>query len=193
MLVGTFPGELLMSVFDPGFANTGSAARAPHISRTNLNNACLANAGTLKSPGRFVIGRQEISGNTQVEALGSAQVTARDHSKVYAWEGASVTAHGTAIVIAADKAQVIALEYSTIVASDQVTVHARDNAAIEALGKAVVYASGNAHVRALESSVIYASGNSTVEAISLSGCMVYLSEKAQVVGQTGNARIVENR
>jgi hypothetical protein len=181
-----------MSVFDPGFANTGSAARIAPISRTNLNLACLANAGTLKSPGRYVIGRHEISGNTQVEALGSAQVTARDHSKVYAWEGASVTAQGTAIVIAADKAQIIALEYSNIVASDKVTVYARDNAVIEALGKAVVYASGNAHVRALESSVVHASGNSTVEAASLSGCTVYLSERAQIVGHTGNARIVQN-
>ncbi len=181
-----------MSVFDPGFANTGGAARATHVSRTNLNLACLANAGTLKGPARFVIGRQEVGGNTQAEALGSAQITAKDRAKVYAWEGASITAQGTAIVIAADRAQVIALEYSTIVASDNTTVHARDNAAVEALGKATVYASGNAHVKALESSIVHASGNSTVEAASLTGCTVYLSEKAQIVGKSLKARIVEN-
>jgi hypothetical protein len=181
-----------MSVFDPGFANSGTAARGS-ISRTNLNLACLANAGTLKQGTvRFVIGRQDVSGTTQVEALGSAQVTAKDRSKVYAWEGASVTASGTAIVIAADRAQVIALEYSNIVASDNVTVHARDNAAVEALGKATVYASGNAHVKALEGATIHASGNCTVDAASLTGCTIYLSERAQVVNKQGKARIVQN-
>lgn len=182
-----------MSVFDPGFANTGGAARGTSHSRINLNLACIANAGTLKKgPFRFVIGRQEISGNTQAEALGCSQVTARDRAKIYAWEGASVTAQGTAIVIAADKAQVIALEYSNIVASDNVVVHARDNAAVEALGKATVYASGNAHVKALESAIVHASGNCTVEAASLTGCTIYLSERAQVVGKQGKARIVQN-
>ena len=192
MLAGASRGELLMSAFDPGFANAGSTARAAQASSPNLNLACIANAGTLKSPGRFVVGRWAVSGYAQVEALGSAQVTAREHAKVYAWEGASVTALGNAIVIAADKAQVIALDYSNIVASDMVTVHARDNAAVEALGKAVVYASGNAHVRAMECAVVHASGNSTVEAASLSGCTIYLSDRAQVVGHTAKARIVQN-
>lgn len=181
-----------MSVFDPGFGGSGSnSARSANLSN-NLNFACLANAGTLKTPGRFIIGRNEVGGNSQVEALGSAAITARDHAKVYAWESASITAQGNAIVIAADRAQVIALDYSNIIASDQVTVYARDNAAIEALGKATVYASGNSHIRALESATIHASGNCTVEAASLTGCTVYLSERAQIVGKTGNARIIQN-
>jgi len=180
-----------MSIFDPAFSGIGGKLPAANISN-NLNFACLANAGTLKSPTRFIMGRTEVSGNSQVEALGSAAITARDRSKVYAWESASITAQGNAIVIAADKAQVIAMDYSNIIASDSVTVYARDNAAIEALGKATVYASGNSHVRALESSTIHASGNCTVEAMSLTGCTVYLSERAQIVGHKGNARIVQN-
>jgi len=182
-----------MSVFDPGFGGIGGkgAARSTNLSH-NLNFACIANAGTLKTPARYIMGRSEVSGNSQVEALGSAAITARDHAKVYAWESASITAQGNAIVIAADKAQVIAMDYSNIIASDSTTVYARDNAAIEALGKATVYASGNSHVRALESSTIHASGNCTVEASSLTGCTVYLSERAQIVGKKGNARIVQN-
>jgi hypothetical protein len=179
-----------MSIFNSGLpANSAGAARAFSM---NLNIACIANAGSLKNPGRYVMGRHEISGTTKVDAFGSACVTARDHSKVYAWEAAMITANDNAIVIGAGQAQIIALNYSNIIASDNVTVHARDNAAVEALGKATVYASGNAHIRSLESSTIHASGNCTVEALSLTGCTIYLSENAQIVGHSGKARIVKN-
>jgi len=44
----------------------------------------------------------------------------------------------------------------------------------------------------MECAVVHASGNSTVEAASLSGCTIYLSDRAQDVGHTAKARIVQN-